>query len=227
MITSTPKAFIFDMDGTMIDSMPYHARSWEAFCSAHGIDMPLAEVLRRTTGRTARECMVELFGREVSAEETLVYSNQKEDIYRALFAPVFSEVAGFARFVDYTVARSLAWGVGTAGDQHNIRFAFGHLKMRHAPQAVVGGDQGWRGKPEPDIFLAVARGLGVAPQDCVVFEDAPFGIEAARRAGMRAVGLCTSHRQDELLGEHVLAHGRNYHELMVNPVLAQWLGLSH
>lgn len=221
-----PKAFIFDMDGTMIDSMPFHAQSWEVFCASHGIDMPLAEVLRRTTGRTARECMVELFGREVSAEEALAFSHEKEDIYRQLFAPVFAEVAGFAQFVDHTVASGLAWGVGTAGDQHNIRFAFGHLKMRHTPLTVVGGDQGFRGKPEPDIFLAVAEGLGIDPRDCVVFEDAPFGIEAARRAGMNAVALCTSHPQDQLQGPHVLAHGRNYHELMAQPLLAQWLGLN-
>jgi beta-phosphoglucomutase-like phosphatase (HAD superfamily) len=81
------------------------------------------------------------------------------------------------------------------------------------PHAVVGGDEGLPGKPEPAIFLEVARRLGVAPGHCVVFEDAPLGIEAARRAGMRAVAVCTTHRADELDGPHVLAAIDHYQAL--------------
>ena len=77
---------------------------------------------------------------------------------------------------------------------------------------VVSGEEGVA-KPEPAIFLEAARRLGVAPQQCIVFEDAPFGIEAARRAGMRAVAVCTSHQAGELAGAHVVAQVRDYHEL--------------
>jgi beta-phosphoglucomutase-like phosphatase (HAD superfamily) len=86
--------------------------------------------------------------------------------------------------------------------------------LPETPHAVVGGDEGLPGKPEPAIFLEAARRMGVKPADCIVFEDAPFGIEAARRAGMRAVALCTSHSAVELTGPHVMASVRNYHELM-------------
>jgi beta-phosphoglucomutase-like phosphatase (HAD superfamily) len=110
-----------------------------------------------------------------------------------LFAPVFAEVAGFKAFSADAIARGLRVGVGTAGDKHNIAFAFSHLGMDPMPHAVVGGDEGLAGKPEPAIFLEAARRIGVPPQACIVFEDAPFGIEAARRAGMRAVAVCTSH----------------------------------
>ena len=81
-----------------------------------------------------------------------------------------------------------------------------------------GGKGGGRrpGKPEPDIFLKAAQMLGQAPADCVVFEDAPFGIEAARRAGMRAVAICSTHRPDELAGPHVIAGARDFQELMDN-----------
>jgi beta-phosphoglucomutase-like phosphatase (HAD superfamily) len=96
-------------------------------------------------------------------------------------------------------------GVGTAGDQHNIAFALEHLALDEAPHAIVGGDEGLPGKPEPAIFLEVARRLNVAPEHCVVFEDAPLGIEAARRAGMRAVAVCTGHTAEELAGPHVMA----------------------
>ncbi len=80
------------------------------------------------------------------------------------------------------------------------------LRHRLPPlRAMVGGDEGLPGKPDPAIFLEAARRLGVPPAQCVVFEDAPFGIEAARRAGMRAVAICTTHAPHELSGPHVIA----------------------
>jgi beta-phosphoglucomutase-like phosphatase (HAD superfamily) len=79
---------------------------------------------------------------------------------------------------------------------------------------VVGGDEGLPGKPEPAIFLEAAKRMGISPEACIVFEDAPFGIEAARRAGMRAVALCTSHRAEELAGPQVIASANHYLDLM-------------
>jgi len=208
------QGLIFDMDGTMIDSMPYHARSWVTFAEHHGIDIDVTELLRRTTGRTGAECMELLFGRAMETEERWELIHQKETIYRDLFAPVFAEVAGFKAFSALAFDRGLRIGVGTAGDKHNIAFAFSHLGMDPMPHAVVGGDEGFPGKPEPAIFLEAARRIGADPKACIVFEDAPFGIEAARRAGMRAVAVCTSHSAGQLVGDHVIAHIGNYNELI-------------
>jgi beta-phosphoglucomutase-like phosphatase (HAD superfamily) len=207
-------ALIFDMDGTMIDSMPFHAQSWITFTQRHNIRMDVNDLLARTTGRTGAECMNELFGRAVDAEEAWALIAEKEAIYRELFAPVFREVAGFTAFAQQALARPLKLGVGTAGDKHNIAFAFSHLKLPFAPHAVVGGDEGLPGKPEPAIFLEASKRINTRPEACIVFEDAPFGIEAARRAGMYAVAICTSHTAAELAGPHVLAHARNFDELM-------------
>jgi beta-phosphoglucomutase-like phosphatase (HAD superfamily) len=206
-------AIIFDMDGTMIDSMPWHAKSWVEFTRRHGIAIEVPELMRRTTGRTGIECMREVFERDMPADEAVAFIHEKEAIYRELFAPVFTEVAGFRRFAADAMNRGLRVGVGTAGDQHNISFTFKHLAMDRAPHAVVGGDEGFSGKPEPAIFLEAARRLGVEASRCMVFEDAPFGIEAARRAGMRAVAVCTSHSASELAGPHVVAQVCDYHEL--------------
>ena len=212
-------ALIFDMDGTMIDSMPFHAKSWIEFTRRHGVEIDAVELLRRTTGRTGVECMREVFERDIDSDEALALIHEKESIYRELFTPVFAEVGGFRRFAADAVARGLKVGVGTAGDKHNISFAFTHLKMDAVPHAIVGGDEGLPGKPEPDIFLEAARRMGVQAEQCIVFEDAPFGIEAARRAGMRAVAVCTSHAADELEGSHVVARVRDYHELMATNFL--------
>jgi beta-phosphoglucomutase-like phosphatase (HAD superfamily) len=205
--------FIFDMDGTMIDSMPFHQKSWVAFCQRHGIAMDVPELMRRTTGRNGAECMSELFGKPVPADEAWALVHEKEEIYRELFAPVFSEVRGFKAFARSAQERGLKIGVGTAGDKHNIAFAMKHLALDFSIDAVVGGDQGLPGKPEPAIFLEAARLMNTPASNAIVFEDAPLGIEAARRAGMRAVAICTSHSANELAGPHVIAAVRDYTEL--------------
>ena len=212
-------ALIFDMDGTMIHSMPYHAKAWVEFAHQHGLQIDVAELLKRTTGRTGAECMQELFQREMTHAESWALIEAKEAIYRAMFTPVFAEVAGFKAFAQLAAARGLKVGVGTAGDKHNIAFALGHLDMQPAPLAVVGGDEGFPGKPEPAIFLEAARRLGAAPQDCIVFEVAPFGIEGARRAGMRAVAICSTHSAQDLAGPHVVASVRDFNELINNNFL--------
>ena len=217
--TLTTEALIFDMDGTMINSMPYHAQSWIAFTRNHGIQIDVPDLMARTTGRTGAECMRELFQRDMEEAECWRLIHEKEEIYRELFAPVFSEVAGFKAFAAAARGHGLKVGVGTAGDKHNIAFAFSHLKMEPVPHAVVGGDEGLPGKPEPAIFLEAANRMAARAEACIVFEDAPFGIEAARRAGMRAVALCTTHSPAELAGPHVIASVRDYHELMSSQFL--------
>ncbi len=207
-------AIIFDMDGTIVDSMPAHTQSWLDFVQQQGLNIDVPDLMRRTTGRTGAECMRELFGRDMSDDEAWGYLAQKEQAYRDLFGPVFAEVAGFRQFARLTLARGLKVGVGTAGDRHNIAFAMGHLQMATPPHAIVGGDEGLPGKPEPAIFLEVARRMAVRPEHCIVFEDAPLGIEAARRAGMQAVAICTSHTSAQLAGPHVLASANNYLELL-------------
>jgi beta-phosphoglucomutase-like phosphatase (HAD superfamily) len=206
-------ALLFDMDGTMVDSMPFHAKSWGEFAHRHGLAMRVDEILRRTTGRTGIECMRELFGAALPDDRARALVNEKEAIYRELFAPVFAEVPGFRRFFDDAGRRGMKTAVATAGDRHNIEFVLSRLQLDPPPAAIVGGDQGLPGKPEPALFLEAARRLAVPPAQCIVFEDAPFGIEAARRAGMRAVAVCTTHQAGELAGAHVVAHIRDYDEL--------------
>lgn len=206
-------ALIFDMDGTMVDSMPWHAKAWVEFARRRGMTLDVADLMRRTTGRNAFECACELMAREVTEAESTAITHEKESIYRALFGAAFAEVAGFGAFARSAAARGLKVAVGTAGDRHNIAFVMERLRMDPLPLAIVGGDEGFAGKPTPAIFLEAARRIGVAPEHCIVFEDAPFGIEASRRGGMRAVAVCTSHSAAELAGPHVIAAVRDYDEL--------------
>lgn len=210
-------ALIFDMDGTMVESMPAHAKSWELFRQRHHLALSVDEILRRTTGRNGIECIRILLGDDIPDDEAKRLIDEKEEDYRRIFAEDFREVAGFSEFVRRGQARGLAIAVATAGDRNNLHFVLERVHVN--PQAEVRGDQGLPGKPEPDIFLKAAKMLGKAPAECIVFEDAPFGIEAAKRAGMRAVAICSTHSADELAGPHVIASVRDYQELMKNNFL--------
>lgn len=215
LLAAPVKAFIFDMDGTMVDSMSAHKSTWIDFAHRHGVQLDADEMMRRTTGRNGAECVRVLLN-QPDMDEALAWSlvHEKEQLYREQFGPVFAEVPGFSAFYAAAHAKGLRCGVGTAGDIHNLEFALGHLQLACPPDATARGDEGLSGKPTPAIFLAVAERMGVSPAHCIVFEDAPFGIEAARRAGMRAVSICTGHSAEELAGTHVLAAAPHFSALL-------------
>lgn len=215
LLAQPVKALIFDMDGTIVDSMATHKSTWIDFARKHGVTLDADEMMRRTTGRNGMECVRVLLDQpELDDATAWALVHEKEQLYREQFGPVFAEVPGFRAFYSAALAKGLRCGIGTAGDIHNVEFVLSHLQLNPAPGAIARGDEGLSGKPTPAIFLAVAERLRVSPHECIVFEDAPFGIEAARRGGMRAVGLCTGHSAQELSGPHVLTTAPDFETLL-------------
>lgn len=212
-------AFIFDIDGTIIDSMPYHTRSWPVLFARHGIGEEHLAIAQGGAGRTGVELIREILGAGIAEERARALVDEKEVIYRDLFRPEFREVPGFTAFARAAKAAGLKVGLGTAGNPENIAFAIAGLALHDFFDAAVGAADVSHGKPEPDIFLEAARRMNVAPAQCVVFEDAPLGIEAARRAGMRAVALTTSDPEHVFAGyPHVIRACRDYRKLAVDEV---------
>ena len=216
-------AFIFDIDGTIIDSMRFHERSWDVFLTRRGVPTVGEDFFRKTAGRTGVEVMRELFG-PLSDADANAYVREKERIYRELFGPQFREIEGFKAFARDAKAANVRLACATAGDPDNIAFALGGLEMESFFDAAVGAHDVARGKPEPDLFLLAARRVGAAPSECLVFEDAPLGIEAARRAGMRAVAIASTVPADELgVGAHVIARARDFTTLDARALAAHLL----
>ncbi len=191
-MTQPKRAFVFDMDGTIVDNMAFHTKSWLAFFERRGQAHDADEFFKATAGRQGKEIMRAYLGEHLTDAEIPVLDDEKESLYRELYAPHRKTVDGFDDLVNQAKLRGVALAVATAAPNANITFTLDGLDLRRHFDAVVGAADVARGKPNPDVFLKAAERCGVAPEHCIVFEDAPLGVEAARRAGMRAVVLTTT-----------------------------------
>lgn len=193
-------AFLFDLDGVIVDNMAFHERAWRRFFSERGVDMDHDEFFRQTSGMPTRDVLAHFFKRPVPADEAARCAAFKEGLYRELYRPHARPAAGLPEFLAQAEAAGVALGVGTGSLPENVDFILDGLGLRKHFPAVVGGGEVSRGKPDPETFLLLARRLGVAPADCVVFEDALLGERAARAAGMGLVAVTTSHAAAEFSG---------------------------
>ena len=187
-----PKAVIFDMDGTIVDNMHLHADAFAVFAERHGLPALTSEDRARLDGRRNSEIFPILFRREVPREEWVGYEEEKEGLYRELSRGRLLPMRGLQMLIDRMRASGIPMALATSAPAPNVTHTLNELGLADAFPIIVRGDQVPRGKPAPDVFIEAARQLGVVPEDCLVFEDAPMGIAAAQAAGMRVVALTTS-----------------------------------
>lgn len=186
------RAFIFDMDGTLADTMPYHQLAWDALFAEMCVTVDRDDFFQWSAGLTNREILPRLLGHDFPIDELLAASEKKEAHYREIYRPQLAALPGVLPFLQRALDAGYLRAVGSAAPPKNVDLVLDGLNLRPYFQTVVGGADVSRGKPDPEIFLRAAEQLGAAPADCVVFEDAPAGIEAARRAGMSCVIVTTT-----------------------------------
>jgi beta-phosphoglucomutase len=188
----SPRAVIFDIDGTIVDNMHLHAEAFGVFAERHGLLPLTSEDRARLDGRRNSEIFPILFKRDVPREEWQAYEHEKEGLYRELSRGRLSPMKGLHALIDRLKEEGIPVALATSAPQLNVAHTLAELDLVGAFPIIVRGDEVARGKPAPDVFLEAARRLGVDPADCLVFEDAPMGIVAAQAAGMRVVALTTS-----------------------------------
>lgn len=220
-MSTTQRAFVFDMDGTIVDNMAFHTRSWITFFERRGQAIDPDEFFRATAGRQGGEIIRSYLGAHLSIEEVALLNHEKESVYRELYAPHLKAVDGFDALIAQAKAQGVKLAVGTAAPPANVAFTLDGLDLRRHFDAIVGATDVARGKPHPDVFLKAAELCGVPPAHCIVFEDAPLGVEAARRAGMSCVVLTTTLPASSFAGfDNVIAIVRDFTELKAELLFA-------
>lgn len=214
-------AFIFDLNGTMVDDMEYHGKAWfDILTNDLQASLTFEEVRREMYGKN-EEVLVRIFGEgRFTPEKMKSISLEKERRYQEAFKPHLQLISGLADFLEKASSKNIAMAIGSAAIPFNIDFVLDNLNIGRYFSAIVSADDVNRSKPDPETFTKACMLLGAEPSRCVVFEDAPKGVESAWRAGMKCVALTTTHQQHEFSEyPNIIAFIKDYND----PFLAELL----
>ncbi len=190
-------AYIFDLNGTMINDMEFHIDAWFGILNDELSAGLTREAVKQHMYGKNSELLIRVFGPDrFTQAEMEEISLEKERHYQQAFFPHLQLITGLPRFLQQAADRNMPMAIASAAISFNIDFVIDNLQIRHYFQAIVSADDVTRSKPDPETFLKAARLLNVQPDHCIVFEDAPRGVEAANNAGMQCVVLTTMHGKD-------------------------------
>jgi len=210
------KAFLFDFNGTIVDDMAYHKKVWyHVLVNELGANMSFEQVAAEMYGKNS-ELLDRVFGKgHFTPEQVREIEMAKERKYQEIYRPDMKALPGLPEFLEAARAAGIPMAIGSAAIPFNIDFVLDGLAIRQYFSSIVSAFDVPVSKPNPDVFLKGASDLGVAPENCIVFEDAPKGVEAAANAGMKAVAITTMHSEEEFSAyNNIIAYTTDYRTLM-------------
>lgn len=190
--TPKPSAVVFDMDGVLVDSNPFHLAKWVAFLGERGIPFDRDKLPGQIFGQRNDTVLRRFLGEDLSRAESRRMSEELEARFREVFRPHAKPLPGLRSLIDECVNAGIPLGVASSAMRKNVDFVVDALGIAPSLQAVISGDEISRAKPDPEIYLLAAQRLGVDPAVAVAFEDSFVGIEAVRRAGMKCVAIAST-----------------------------------
>jgi len=189
---------IFDWDGVVIDSSRQHEESWERLAREAGRPLPEGH-FKAGFGRKNEFIIAHLLGWTDDSAELRRLSMRKETLYREIVRENgLAPLPGVRTWLERLAAARVTCAIGSSTHRENIEVSLDILGFRRFFPEIVSAEDVSHGKPDPEVFLKAAGKIGMAPERCVIFEDAHVGIEAARRAGMRVVAVATTNTLEEL-----------------------------
>jgi beta-phosphoglucomutase-like phosphatase (HAD superfamily) len=209
---------LFDWDGVLVDSKALHQTAWDRVAAEFGYPHGLQD-FRNHFGSQNRRAIVDILRWTKDEREVERISTRKEILYRELLGGADIWMAGSCSFVELASACGVPCAIVSSSPVENIDVVLGTSSMRALFTAIVTAEDTRVGKPHPEGFLLGAARLGLPPERCVVFEDAPAGIAAGLAGGMRVVALTSTHAAPELLGAHRIVPALSA-ELL--PAIAGW-----
>lgn len=192
------KAIIFDMDGTLVDNIPYHKQAWILFLQKYGFKMDTNSFNAQNHG-TIDEMIVRFFGKNLSEKTIKELGKEKEKTYRSLYKPYIKEVTGLKFFLQDLEKKQIKIMLATMGDKDNINFILESLNIMSSFSSITGGNEITKGKPDPEIYNSVLSKNNLKNNECIAIEDSIGGIQSALDAGLQVIGITTTHTKSELI----------------------------
>ncbi|MHA4896670.1 HAD family hydrolase [Pedobacter sp. PWIIR3] len=191
-------AVIFDMDGVICHTNPYHSLAFREFFSTRNLSPTDEEFSQHMFGKSNSYILTHFLQRPIMGEELLQLEDEKESLFRKIYEPHIDPVPGFLKFFMDLKENGAKLGVATSAPFANLELILSKVHIQTFLGSVLASADVKKHKPDPEVYLKSAANLGVTPEQCIVFEDSFSGISAALNAGMKVVGVLTSHTKDEL-----------------------------
>lgn len=192
------KAVIFDMDGVICHTNPFHSIAFQQFFAKRNLNPTEAEYQEHMYGKNNGYILSHFLGRKIEGEELLLLEDEKEGLFREIYRSEVDPISGFMGFFSLLKENGYPTAVATSAPRANLDLIIGTLGIGDLMQSQLASEDVSRHKPDPEVYLKSAAKLGVAPADCLVFEDSYSGASAGLNAGMKVVGVLSSHTKDEL-----------------------------
>ncbi len=191
-------AVIFDMDGVIVDTNPFHIDAFKKFFTKHAISFDEADFIDHMYGKHNSYILSHFMKRPIVGDELRALEDEKESCFRDLYGSHVEPLRGFEDFLADLKSRGIKTGVGTSAPRANMDLVAAKLGLYNKMESFLASEDVTQHKPHPEVYLNSARNLGVEPQNCLVFEDSHSGVSAALAAGCKVVGVMTSHTKMEL-----------------------------
>ncbi|MEO6685535.1 MAG: HAD family phosphatase [Dyadobacter sp.] len=191
-------AVIFDMDGVIVHTNPYHSKAFREFFSVRNLSPTDEDFAQHMFGKSNSYILSHFLERTIEGEELRIMEDEKESLFRKIYEPYIDPITGIISFIDDLYQNGVKLGVATSAPVANLNLVFSKVPLRDKMGSILASDDVKKHKPDPEVYLTSAKILGVSPDDCVVFEDSFSGVSAALNAGMKVVGVLTSHTIEEL-----------------------------
>jgi beta-phosphoglucomutase len=218
-MTKRIKAFLFDLNGTMIDDMQYHIIAWHRILNDLGADISLERMKEECYGKN-HELLERTFPGRFTVEEKDKMSYAKEEAYQKAFKPKLKLMNGLEIFLRQAKQHDIKMAIGSAAIMFNLDFVLDNLFIRHYFDVLISADDVSNSKPHPETYLKCADALAMKPHECLVFEDAPKGVECAVNANMKAIVIKGTHEMHEFQRyNNIIQYIDSYSELSIESLL--------
>lgn len=202
--TGAKFAAVFDMDGVIVDNRAFHFRAWQVFAHEHRLPFDPEYFKNHLFGRVNRDILLGLFKGNLNDQDAALYAAEKEAHYRKLYKGHVEPASGLVRFLKELKAAGITTAVATSAPRVNLDFVLDEVGLRPYFNALIDIAAVRQGKPAPDLYLKAAEELRKKPGECIAFEDSFPGVASAFAAGMRVVGVTTTHTPEELGHVHLV-----------------------